>query len=210
MAVIIVDYGAGNIANVMKALKYCGLSARLSDDPQEISKAQGLIVPGVGAFSTAMDRLQAKGLVQPIQAYAQAGKPLLGICLGMQLLFDESDEFGQRAGLGLIPGKIIPLPTETGCKVPQMGWNDNQVHQNRTLTQGLNQQATYFVHSYYAKTDPKYIAASVNFGELVVPSVVCQDNVMGTQFHPEKSGLVGLAVLKNFKEMVDNYDFSSN
>ncbi|CAK8053596.1 imidazole glycerol phosphate synthase subunit HisH [Eupransor demetentiae] len=208
--VTIVDYGAGNIANVMKALKAVGLSGRLSDQADEIAQAKALIIPGVGAFNKAMQALNSKNLVQPIRDFADSGRPVLGICLGMQLLFDESSEFGHTQGLGLVPGKVIELPAQPGYRVPQMGWNDNQVQQENPLTQDLKDEATYFVHSYYARTQPENLAASVQFGQVEVPSVVVNKNVFGTQFHPEKSGSIGLQLLKNFKKMVNAYDPSSN
>lgn len=204
MAIIIVDYGAGNIRNVMKAIEYTGLNVKVSQDPAEIAAADGLVVPGVGAFASAMDKLRERNLVEPIKQFSNSGKPLLGVCLGMQLLFDSSTEFGETRGLGLIPGQVVELPKQENYKVPQMGWNQNKVIQINQITRTMNDKYTYFVHSYYAVTDSKYIAATVNYGKVDVPSVVVNKNVIGAQFHPEKSGQDGLEIWQNFKEMVDN------
>ncbi|AET30833.1 imidazole glycerol phosphate synthase subunit HisH [Leuconostoc mesenteroides subsp. mesenteroides J18] len=204
MAIIIVDYGAGNIRNVMKAIEYTGLNAKVSQDPTEIAAADGLVVPGVGAFASAMDKLRERNLVEPIKQFSNSGKPLLGVCLGMQLLFDSSTEFGETTGLGLIPGQVVELPKQENYKVPQMGWNQNKVSQINQITRTMNDKYTYFVHSYYAVTDSKYIAATVNYGQVDVPSVVVNKNVIGAQFHPEKSGQDGLEIWQNFKEMVEN------
>lgn len=204
MAIIIVDYGAGNIRNVMKAIEYTGLNVKVSQDPAEIAAADGLVVPGVGAFASAMDKLRERNLVEPIKQFSNSGKPLLGVCLGMQLLFDSSTEFGETRGLGLIPGQVVELPKQENYKVPQMGWNQNKVSQINQITRTMNDKYTYFVHSYYAVTDSKYIAATVNYGKVDVPSVVVNKNVIGAQFHPEKSGQDGLEIWQNFKEMVEN------
>ncbi|GAO99635.1 imidazole glycerol phosphate synthase subunit HisH [Fructobacillus ficulneus] len=204
MTIAIVDYGAGNIKNVVKALEYTGLSVKLTADPAEIMQADGLVVPGVGAFAAAMKNLNEKGLVEPIRQYSKTGKPLLGVCLGMQLLFDSSTEFGDSKGLGLIPGQVVELPRQVDYKVPQMGWNKNEVQLSSPITRALDNKYTYFVHSYYAQTPAQYIAASVRYGQVDVPSVVVNQNVMGTQFHPEKSGEDGLQIWQNFKEMVES------
>ncbi|EEJ42408.1 MAG: imidazole glycerol phosphate synthase subunit HisH [Leuconostoc mesenteroides] len=204
MAIIIVDYGAGNIRNVMKAIEYTGLNVKVSQDPAEIAAADGLVVPGVGAFASAMDKLRERNLVEPIKQFSNSGKPLLGVCLGMQLLFDSSTEFGETRGLGLISGQVVELPKQENYKVPQMGWNQNKVSQINQITRTMNDKYTYFVHSYYAVTDSKYIAATVNYGKVDVPSVVVNKNVIGAQFHPEKSGQDGLEIWQNFKEMVEN------
>lgn len=204
MSIIIVDYGAGNIRNVMKAIEYTGLNAKVSQDPAEIAAADGLVVPGVGAFASAMDKLRERNLVEPIKQFSNSGKPLLGVCLGMQLLFDSSTEFGETTGLGLIPGQVVELPKQENYKVPQMGWNQNKVSQINQITRTMNDKYTYFVHSYYAVTDSKYIAATVNYGKVDVPSVVVNKNVIGAQFHPEKSGQDGLEIWQNFKRMVEN------
>ncbi|MBZ6010521.1 imidazole glycerol phosphate synthase subunit HisH [Leuconostoc gelidum] len=201
--IVVIDYGAGNIFNVMKAINYVGLAAKLTKDPSEILAADGLVIPGVGAYKTAMDKINENQLLVPIKKAANNGTPILGVCLGMQLLFDSSTEFGETIGFGLIPGEVVRLPQNTGFKVPQMGWNQNSVTIENALTQGIKNEFTYFVHSYYVKTDPKYIAASVDYG-VQVPSVVIKDNIIGAQFHPEKSGEVGLRVWQAFANMVSD------
>lgn len=199
--IAVIDYGAGNIRNVMKAMAFVNLPAKLTKDPAEILAADGIVIPGVGAFKSAMQQMTAAQLVDPIQAAVAQGTPILGICLGMQLLFDSSTEFGATPGLGLIPGKIVALPENTGYKVPQMGWNQNQSRIAHPLTRRIAGEYTYFVHSYYAQTAPEYIGASVDYG-VEVPSIVMKDNVFGAQFHPEKSGEVGLRVWTAFAEMI--------
>jgi len=201
--IAVVDYGAGNIRNVMKAIKYVGLPAKLTKDPIEILSADGLVIPGVGAYKAAMDKINERQLLVPIQKAANNGTPILGVCLGMQLLFDSSTEFGETTGFGLIPGKVVTLPQNTKFKVPQMGWNQNNVAIGNALTQGIKDEFTYFVHSYYVKTDAQYIAASVDYG-VQVPSIVIKDNIIGAQFHPEKSGEIGLRVWQAFANMISD------
>ncbi|ADG41175.1 amidotransferase [Leuconostoc kimchii IMSNU 11154] len=201
--IAVIDYGAGNIRNVMKAIAYVNMPAKLTKDPDEILAADGIVIPGVGAYRAAMDKIKAHDLVIPLQKAAANGTPMLGVCLGMQLLFDSSTEFGETSGLGLIPGEVVTLPQKQGFKVPQMGWNQNNVAIENSLTQGIKDEFTYFVHSYYVKTDAKYIAASVDYG-VQVPSIVIKDNIIGAQFHPEKSGEVGLRVWQAFADMVSD------
>ncbi|GAD17428.1 imidazole glycerol phosphate synthase subunit HisH [Lentilactobacillus otakiensis] len=206
---IIIDYDTGNTRNVKNALDFLGVENRLSADPAEILNADGLILPGVGAFKKAMDSLNERGLVPVIKQAANAGIPMLGICLGMQILFDKSYEFGESTGLGLIAGEVVPIPDNLGVKVPHMGWNQNRSQQADPLADEFNNQFSYFVHSYYVKTAPENILSAVNYG-IQIPSIVRKDNVIGFQFHPEKSGEVGLNGLSKFKEMVENADYSRN
>lgn len=201
--IAVIDYGAGNIRNVMKAIAYVNMPAKLTKDPDEILAADGIVIPGVGAYRAAMNKIKAYDLVIPLQQAAANGTPMLGVCLGMQLLFDSSTEFGETKGLGLIPGEVVTLPQKQGFKVPQMGWNKNNVAIENALTQGIKDEFTYFVHSYYVKTNAKYIAASVDYG-VQVPSIVTKDNIIGAQFHPEKSGEVGLRVWQAFADMVSD------
>lgn len=208
MSIVIVDYGAGNVRNVIKAMAYVGLSAKLTQNPTDILSADGIVIPGVGAFKSAMDQINDYQLLKPIQQAAKKGIPILGVCLGMQLLFDSSTEFGQTTGFGLIPGTVEQLPKNTPFKVPQMGWNQNNVAINNVMTAGIKDEYTYFVHSYYAKTEAKYIAASVDYG-VIVPSLVIKDNIIGAQFHPEKSGDVGLRVWQAFATLVQEKVASS-
>ena len=202
MAVAIIDYGAGNVQNVMKALKVVGVQGVLTRETTEIVKADGIIIPGVGAFKSTKQQLDQLGLTSIIQDYARDGKPVLGVCLGMQMLFDRSTEFGETTGLGLIPGSVVELPEQENYKVPQMGWNKNRVYQALPLADQLADKYTYFVHSYYVNTVRDYIVADVAYGDVAVPSVVRKGNVIGTQFHPEKSGEVGLSVWRAFAKMV--------
>ncbi|KRM02484.1 imidazole glycerol phosphate synthase subunit HisH [Limosilactobacillus gastricus] len=198
--IAIIDYGAGNTFNVQKAFDFLGVETILTSDPKVIDQSSALILPGVGAFKAAMDNLQAAGLVEIIKTTVANGKPLLGICLGMQMLFNYSEEYGQTAGLGLIPGKVVAIP-DGDLLVPQMGWNQQILHNSSSVFKEVANQYTYFVHSYYAQTDPQYITSTVEYG-VQVPAIVEHDQVIGMQFHPEKSGQVGLQLLKDFVEKV--------
>lgn len=199
----IVDYNAGNTYNVQKAFAYLGVNTVLTADRDTILNANGIILPGVGAFKTAMNALYERDLVTTLQEAAQVGRPLLGICLGMQLLFSSSDEYGFCKGLELIPGNVTELPATTGLMIPHMGWNENSYVKLTPATGSqpdfsqLDKQYTYFVHSFYAVTEPEYITATADYG-VAVPSVVQRDNVCGMQFHPEKSAAVGIGLLREF------------
>jgi glutamine amidotransferase len=197
----IIDYDAGNTYNLIKAFDYLQIKTVLTADPQVIEQSQGLVLPGVGAFAPAIATLQQRKLDLIIKQQVAAGKPLLGICLGMQLLFDSSTEYGLHQGLGLIPGKVIAFDPQKGLKIPQMGWNQNELLQPQSPFAFLQSQYTYFVHSYYAQCAAKYIVTQVNYG-VKVPALVNKDNVFGAQFHPEKSGQIGLQVLKTFAQKV--------
>jgi len=199
--IIVIDYDAGNTANVLRALAAIGAEARLSADPKEILAADGLILPGVGAFRTAMQELQKRDLIGPIQEAVSGGKPFLGICLGMQLLLEVGLENGQTSGLGFIPGVCRRIPARAGLPVPHMGWNDLQIQQASALTDRLQGEAVYFVHSYYTDVEQEYLDATADYG-FPVPAMIHKSSVFGCQFHPEKSGQVGLEILRNFKEYV--------
>lgn len=205
----VIDYDTGNVRNVKKALDHLGIENTLTADPAVIKAADGLILPGVGAFAKAMAELQKRHLVSVLQEQARVGQPMLGICLGMQLLFDRSEEFGESQGLGLLPGAVVAIPEQSGLKVPHMGWDENHGKANNRFGQVFDGQATYFVHSFYVQTAERNIAASCDYG-VRIPSIVQQNNVVGMQFHPEKSGQVGLKGLEAFKEMVTDATFSSN
>lgn len=207
--IAIIDYDTGNTRNVKKAMDFLAIPNTLSADSEIISKADGLILPGVGAFGKAVEALKERELVPVIKQAAKKGTPILGICLGMQLLFDRSFEFGETAGLGLIPGEVVAIPEDLGVKVPHMGWDQNQVTQLDPIANGFDQQSTYFVHSYYVKTQPQYILAESDYG-VRIPSIVRNQNVIGMQFHPEKSGRIGLNGLAAFKELVSNGNYSRN
>ncbi|AVK63475.1 imidazole glycerol phosphate synthase subunit HisH [Lactobacillus sp. CBA3606] len=205
----IVDYDTGNTRNLQKALTYLKVPTVLTADPTVLAQAEAVILPGVGAFAAAMQALTERQLVPVLQRLGRDGKPMLGICLGMQLLFESSTEYGVHPGLGLLTGNVAALPTDLGVKVPQMGWNENHVQRPTTPFVGIDGAYTYFVHSYYAVSPANQIVASVQHG-VTVPSIVQKQNVIGMQFHPEKSGQVGLDQLATFKKMVSANDFSSN
>jgi len=195
--IAVVDYGAGNLHSIQRALERQGLLVRISDSPAVLDEARALVVPGDGAFGPAMARLRALRFVDPIRAYVQAGRPFLGVCLGMQLLFGESEEDGPHEGLGLLPGRVIRLPASV--KVPHMGWNQLQLLRPSPLLEGLGTGAyVYFVHSYaVVPADPALVAATAEYGGEVA-AVVGRGNLWATQFHPEKSGPVGIRMLANF------------
>lgn len=205
----IVDYDTGNTRNLKKAFDYLQVPTVLTADPQQLKAADAIILPGVGAFAAAMAALKERQLVGVLQALARSGKPVLGICLGMQLLFESSSEYGEHAGLGLLSGRVSALPTDLNVKVPQMGWNQNELRRPDSPFASIDAAYTYFVHSYYAVCPATEIVATVQHG-VQVPSIVQHQNVIGMQFHPEKSVRVGLQQLAAFKEMVSANDFSSN
>ncbi|MDG5112520.1 imidazole glycerol phosphate synthase subunit HisH [Companilactobacillus pabuli] len=202
----IVDYDTGNTRNLKKALDYLNIENQLTADEQTILDAQAVILPGVGAFKPAMQALENRNLVAVLQQVKKNKIPILGICLGMQLLFESSEEYGYTKGLGLIKGNVKAIPKRQ-LKIPQMGWNQNQTFIKTSFP--IDQQYTYFVHSYYADCPLENIVAGVDYGQLI-PSLVQNNRVIGMQFHPEKSGRVGLNLLKNFQRMVIEDDFSSN
>ncbi len=200
--IAVIDYDAGNLKSVEKALILLGEEVIVSRDSEEILKADRVILPGVGAFGDAMEKLNRFGLVETIHKVVENKTPFLGICLGMQLLFDESDEAPGVKGLGILPGKILRIPPVQGLKIPHMGWNSLKITENARLFKGISDGAyVYFVHSYYLKADEEAIvAASTEYGVTIHASVEA-GNVFGCQFHPEKSSEVGLRILKNFAEL---------
>jgi len=200
--IAIVDYGVGNLFSLLCSLKALGAQAEVTGDASRIAAAERLILPGVGAFGDARDKLRRTGLDDVVVREARAGKPLLGICLGMQMLLDEGLEFGTHKGLGLIPGRVVPMQgaVPAGLKIPQIGWNalqmGNPPHRMfRHIRQGAHM---YFVHSYYAADCPD-VTATCEYG-IPIAAAVARDNVWGCQFHPEKSGSAGLMVLRAFCE----------
>lgn len=199
--IAIIDYGAGNLFSVQNALDYLGVEHILAEKPEQLADVQGIILPGVGAFADGMTMLRQKGFVEAIKEEAAAGKPLLGICLGMQMLFEVGLEFGETMGLGLIPGKVQPIDAGE-FKIPHMGWNDLRIDNSCPLTEGLAEgDYVYFVHSFRAETAEQYISCSTLYNEKI-PALVYSGNIYGAQFHPEKSGEVGMKILKNFAELV--------
>lgn len=201
--IAIVDYGVGNLFSLRSSLAKLGLEAVVTADPEVLRKADRLILPGVGAFADAMAKLEATGLV-PVLKEEAAKKPLLGICLGMQLLFERSYEYGTHAGLGLIPGEVCPLEpdlTDKSLKVPQIGWNALHIVREDPLFRYIQEgEYVYYVHSYYAKSCAESTLAVSEYS-IPVTGVVRAGKVYGTQFHPEKSGDTGLRILKAFAEL---------
>ena len=201
--IAIVDYGVGNLFSLRCSLESLGLKAEVSSVPDVIRNADRVILPGVGAFGDAADKLRETGLDQVVIEQAEAGKPLLGICLGMQLLFDKSYEFGEHAGLGLLHGQVIPMQgtIPAGLKIPQMGWNALLVKRSHPLLKNVREgDCVYFVHSYYASDCEDSLVATAEYG-IELTAVAANGNVMGCQFHPEKSGKVGLGILSAFAEI---------
>lgn len=201
----IIDYGMGNLFSVSKALERLNVPYFISEKKEELLAADGLLLPGVGAFRDAMERLNELGLTEMIRDYVNCGKPLLGICLGMQLLFEESEENGLTTGMGILPGRVVRFTGHDkdgqSYKVPHMGWNKlRYIHQSPVL-EGLEEDFVYFVHSYHAVTDEEVIIAEAEY-DVKVPAVVGKGNVYGMQFHPEKSSKLGMELLRNFTMLV--------
>lgn len=205
---VILDYDVGNLDSVQRGFKRMGVDTVVSGDPVVIAQARALVLPGVGAFQKAMESLEASGLIPALKRHVKLGKPLLGICLGMQLLYEESFEFGRTKGLGLLKGAIRPLDIQ--LKVPHMGWNALRLvkAEHPLLAHLQNGEYVYFVHSYYADAPEDDVLAYSDYG-VAIPAVVGRKNVYGTQFHPEKSADVGLRLLKGFGAMYDDH-LSSN
>lgn len=199
--IVIVDYGVGNLHSVAKAMEKVGAKVAVSSDAAAIDAAERLILPGVGSFGHCMKNLEEYGLVQTVKNYAFSGRPFLGICVGMQILFDGSEESPGVAGLGILAGMIRRLP-DCGLKIPQIGWNWLEFYGEPPLFRGLPaKEYVYFVHSYHAEPlDRSIIAAGAEYGVTVTAAVVC-GNIWATQFHPEKSGEAGLKILSNFKDV---------
>lgn len=200
--IAILDYDAGNIKSVEKALHYLGADARITRDPGEILESDHLILPGVGNFGDCMAKLKFYGLDSVIRNYTESGKPFLGICLGLQLLFEESEESPGVPGLGLLAGKIRRIPAGEDRKVPQIGWNDITICKETPLLKDVPDRSYfYFVHSYYLQADhPEDVIATTEYG-VTIHAAVQHGNIFATQFHPEKSSTEGLKILKNFTEI---------
>lgn len=202
--VTVVDYGMGNILSVTRALEHCGAQVVLECAPSRIVQAERLVLPGVGAFGHGMDELQQRGLVDALHDYAASERPLLGICLGMQMLLDGSDEFGASKGLGLIAGWVRKLPEQAAIKLPHIGWSAIRPPQGRTWDGSLLEdvpvgQEMYFVHSFHADpADTAHRLAETAYGDYAFCSAIRKGNITGCQFHPEKSGEIGLEIVRNF------------
>ena len=204
--IAIIDYGVGNLFSLESSFNAIGKNVKVTSDPEEIKKSERIILPGVGAFEDAAKKLKSSGLSEPLLEEAKKGKPILGICLGMQLLFSKSFEFGEHEGLNLIPGEVRyigeVIPKELNLKIPQIGWNSLQLGM-RNEELGIikrNGEYVYFVHSYAAFCGEKYITSTTNYGADLTASVQ-NKNVYGVQFHPEKSGNAGLNILRAFCEV---------
>ncbi len=197
-----IDYGVGNLFSLVSSLRAVGAEAEVTSDPAVIRSAEKLILPGVGAFADAAAKLRQSGLHELIREEAAGGKELLGICLGMQLLFEVSEEYGEHEGLGLLHGRVVPMEgvIPPALKIPQIGWNQlHFVRQHRLLRYIRENDCVYFVHSYYAADCADSLVATTEYGAELT-AMVARDNVMGCQFHPEKSGNVGLRILRAFCE----------
>ena len=197
--IAIIDYGMGNLRSVSKAFEAVGHEAVVTRDVATIKKASHVVLPGVGAFGDCMANLKQHDLVEPIRSTIQSGKPFLGICLGLQLLFTESEEFGPHEGLGIIPGKVRRFAIDPSLKVPHMGWNQVNLQRDCPLFKGIEDGANwYFVHSYFVDPRDRQIAATMTTYGIPFVSSIWKDNIVATQFHPEKSQAVGLRLIKNF------------
>ena len=197
--IAIIDYDAGNIKSVEKALHYLGEETTVTRDPQTLLNADKVILPGVGSFGQAMENLHTYGLVPVIHEIVEKKTPFLGICLGLQLLFESSEETPGVEGLGILKGKIVKIPPAPGLKIPHMGWNNIKVKEDSRLFKGLpDNPYVYFVHSYYLQADDEDIVAATTEYGVKIHAAVEKDNIFACQFHPEKSSTVGLQILKNF------------
>lgn len=200
--IAIIDYGAGNLSSVKKALDYLGAESKITQNRDEILSASHVILPGVGSFGDAMASMKERGLVDVVKQAALSGKPFLGICLGLQLLFEHSDESPGAEGLGILKGDIVTIPSDGGLKVPHMGWNSVSIKQRDGIFSGISDNSYfYFVHSFYLKgADSDVVAAVTQYGVEIECAVQC-GKLCAAQFHPEKSGSTGLKVLENFIEL---------
>ena len=200
--ITIIDYGAGNLRSVEKAFLYLGYEVEVTQSAEKITAAEKLVLPGVGSFKDAMESLENLGLVEPIKNAIASGIPFMGICLGMQMMYEYSEE-GNANGIGILKGKIRRFPEDMGLKIPQIGWNSLEVLRPSVLLKGLGDEPfVYFVHSYYVDSkEPETVAATTHYG--IHPHVLVEkENLFLTQFHPEKSGETGLLMLKNFAEFI--------
>lgn len=200
--IAIVDYDAGNIKSVEKALQFLEQEPVVTRDKETLLQAEKVIVPGVGAFGDAMGKMHQYGLVEVLREIAAKGTPLLGICLGLQLFFESSEETPGVEGLGLLPGKIVRIPDKEGFKIPHMGWNSIQINPASRLLKGIEEGAyVYFVHSYYLQAENEADVAATTDYVVNIHAAAEHENIFATQFHPEKSGEIGLQILKNFIEL---------
>ena len=201
--IAIIDYGIGNLGSVKNALDYLGFDNVITSDKNQILSADKVILPGVGAFGDAIDTFRARGFEPVLNDFIKTGKPVLGICVGMQMLFEYSNEFGRHKGLGIMKGEIIKFneSKDNSYKIPQMGWNQIEVVDDNPLLKGLNGKDVYFVHSYHLIGNDENIIAYTEYAGVKYGSAVKKNNVYACQFHPEKSGETGLQILRNFGEL---------
>lgn len=200
--IAIIDYDAGNLRSVEKALVYLGEDCKITRNPDEIYNADKVILPGVGAFGDAMDKLDSSGMTEVVRNTAKNGKPLLGVCLGLQLMFESSDEAPGREGIGILKGKILAIPPKEGYKIPHMGWNSLSVKEDSRIFKGISGNPyVYFVHSYYLQAASDADVAATTEYITHIHAAVEHGNIFACQFHPEKSGDTGLKILKNFCEL---------
>ena len=201
--IVIIDYGMGNLRNVQKGFEHIGVGATVTRNKNEIAGASAIVLPGVGAFGDCMENLEKYGLIEPILRSVEKGKPYLGICLGLQILFSESEEFGNKKGLDLIKGKVVRFQPDSGHKVPHMGWNTVEKVREVPLLDGIESGTFfYFVHSYYVNPDEaKWNLTMTPYGIPFVSSIR-KENLFATQFHPEKSQQKGLKILENFVKAI--------
>jgi glutamine amidotransferase len=202
--IAIIDYGMGNLRSVQKGFERVRFQSQVTRDLEQIASARGIVLPGVGAFSACMENLRRFGLAKPIKEAVRQKKPFLGICLGFQLLFRESEEFGSQKGLDLLPGKVVGFRSENGLKVPHMGWNRIEKKKESPFLEGISDgDYVYFVHSYYVvPEDPSIIATTTTYGPSFASSIA-KDHLFACQFHPEKSQEIGLRILANFARFVE-------
>ncbi len=200
--IAIIDYGAGNIQSVYKALKYIGCECIVTRDKDKILEADGAILPGVGSFGDSMNTMESYGIKDVVKEFVNTGKPFLGICLGLQLLFPESEESPNVKGLDIFKGSVTKIPNGHGLKIPHMGWNSINILKDEGIFRGIeNNSYVYFVHSYYLKAESRDIVAAQTEYGVTIDAAVSYKNIHATQFHPEKSGEVGLKILRNFADM---------
>ncbi len=196
--VTVVDYRTSNLLSITKALESVGAEVKLTQDAAEIAGAERLVLPGVGAFGAAMRNIDSLGIREALVKYGRSGRPMIGICLGMQLLFGVSYELGTNSGLGLLTGEVVAFPEVTVLKVPHMGWNQVEFRRDSRLYSGVHdKEYAYFVHSYYVTTNDDYVSGLTEYG-VTFPSIVEDGSIFGIQFHPEKSQSFGLKILENF------------
>ena len=212
MNIVIIDYGMGNLRSAQKGLEKGGHEAIISSDPAVIDQAHGIILPGVGAFKDCYDGLKELGFVEPLMEAVKSGTPMLGICVGMQMLFESSEEGEGSPGLGLLKGRVIRFPdaSDTGLKVPHMGWNYIQPQRQHWLIDDMEDSRFYFVHSYYVQCrHVEDVLVTANYG-FDFTAGVCHENILGTQFHPEKSHRFGLALFRNFVRRIEHAQSASH